>query len=355
MQPGFAIGATDRRFFDREIWRGMASQGWLGIPVSEEHGGMGLGLDAAGIVARVLGNACSPEPYVAAGLVAPVVLERCPSGDLRNEILPRVVAGELISCLAWQDVSGNYEFGPGAVQARDSGDGIVLSGEVRFVPVAEADAFAVVAANDDGPLLAWVARGSEGLDVETELLADGSASARLRFADATLPANGCLARGQIATEILAEAIDWGVIANCSQIIGCMERALELTLEYLKTRTQFGQPIGAFQVLQHRSVDLWVQLQLAQHTTAAAIAIAAAPDVTATGRALAASSAKARVGEVARLMCNETVQLHGAIGFTDEYDLGLYVNRMLSLAPYMGNASEHRQRYGNLRQNAGEQA
>jgi len=129
----------------------------------------------------------------------------------------------------------------------------------------------------------------------------------------------------------------------------MERCLELTLEFLKTRSQFGQQIGKFQVLQHRAVDLWMNKEVARHALTASVATVIAPDVPAAARAQATSSAKARIGQTALYLGNDSIQLHGAIGFTDEYDLALYVNRAISIAPYLGNAAQHLKRYGELKQ------
>ncbi len=128
----------------------------------------------------------------------------------------------------------------------------------------------------------------------------------------------------------------------------MDRCLALTLDYLKTRKQFGKPIGSFQVLQHRAVDLWMLKEVSEHATNAGIRTAMAPGVPPAARAIAASSAKARVGEAALRLVNEAIQLHGAIGFTDEYDLALYSNRALAIAPFLGNAAEHRKRYADLK-------
>lgn len=335
--------------FDRALWREMAEQGWLGILVDEAAGGLGLGLDAAATVARALGAAAAPEPFVAAGVMAPRILATCPGGQAR---LPAVMSGEQVACLAWQNTSGSLDFAASQVIAAAAGTGVKLSGECRFAPVAHADAFIVLARTDNGPALYWLPADSAGLSVEPEAHADGSASAWLSFNGVDVPSDNLLAGPDHAPAILARAIDEGIVTNCAELMGMMDRALELTLDYLKTRKQFGQAIGAFQVLQHRAVDLWMHKEVAGHATDAAVRLAGAPDVPPAARARAASGAKARVAQVALEMANETVQLHGAIGFTDEYDLGLYVNRTLALVPFLGNAAEHRARYGTFRQNAG---
>ncbi len=335
--------------FDREIWQDMAAQGWFSILVAEDEGGLELGLDAACVVAKACGAAAMPEPFCAAGVVAPLVLARCPPGAQRNAALASVVAGNTVASLAWQNAAGRLEVSQVGVKVEHMRSGVRLDGETRFVPVPHADAFIVAATAADGIGLYWLDARTAGLRISPEPHADGNASGRLDLGGVELPAADCLAQGDTATAILAEAIDVGTVVNCAELNGLIDHALQLTLEYLKTRQQFGQPIGAFQVLQHRAVDLWMHKEVAGHATNAAVRTLQSADLDAAARALAASSAKARVGNVARLIANETVQLHGAIGFTDEYDLGLYVNRLLALVPYFGNAAEHRARYGSIRQ------
>ncbi len=339
--------------FDRDLWRDMAGQGWFAIFVAERDGGLGLDgsleRDAAAAVAEALGRACAPEPFVAGGIIAPLVLARCAAGSVRDAALAEVIGGETIATLAWQGPTGELDPAGAPVRATSGGPVSVLDGEARFVPVAHADAFIVHARDANGDALVWVPAATPGLAITAEPQADGGACARLTFNAVEVLSSARLAGPEGAIAILDEAIDTGVIANCAEINGGVARALELTLDYLKTRQQFGRPIGAFQVLQHRAVDLWMAVEVARHATSGALARMAAPDATPASRAVAASSAKARVGEVARHIANETVQLHGAIGFTDEYDLGLYVNRLLATVPYLGNADEHRRRYARLRQ------
>ncbi len=335
--------------FDRGLWQEMAAQGWFGILVAEDLGGLGLELDAAVIVARALGTACAPEPFVAAGVMAPLLLARCSRITDRRDELAAVVSGQSIACPAWQDTGGAIAPERATVTAAATANGFHLTGEARFAAVAHADAFVVLADGTDGAGLYWVPADSANLVINPEAQADGGASGWLAFNDVVLARDAKLASGDDARAVVDEAVDIALVANCAELIGMIDRSLDLTLDYLKTRKQFGKPIGAFQVLQHRAVDLWMLKEIATHATNAAVRRLMNPDLPASARAVAASSAKARVGEVALKVANETVQLHGAIGFTDEYDLGLYVNRILARAPFLGNAGEHRTRYGELRQ------
>ncbi|MEM8974798.1 MAG: acyl-CoA dehydrogenase family protein [Pseudomonadota bacterium] len=338
--------------FDRNLWQEMAAQGWFGILADEASGGMELGLDAVAVVARALGQAAVPEPFVAAGVVAPKLLADCKAGATRDAALQDIVAGQSVATLAWQSPSGSFALDDIAVTAAEKEGAITLSGEARFVPIAAADSIIVAAKQAGGIGLWWLSSSTEGLTIEPEDQADGSRTGWLRLANVAVGPDSSLAPPNDGRDLIEAALDAGVVANCAELMGMMDRSLELTLDYLKVRKQFGQAIGSFQVLQHRAVDLWMQKEVARHATEAAIKALDSESVTPTARAISASSAKARVGEVALKMANETVQLHGAIGFTDEYDLGLYVNRILAAAPYLGNAADHRKRYGELKQDLG---
>ncbi len=338
--------------FERSQWQDMAAQGWFGILADEASGGMGLGLDSVAVVARALGQAAVPEPFVAAGVVAPNLLAGCSPGPCRDAALQDIITGGTVATLAWQSPSGSFTLDDIAVTAAAQDGAVTLSGEARFVPVAAADSFIVAAEQAGGVSLWWLPRNTEGLTIQPEDQSDGSRTAWLRLANVAVRSDNALAQPGEGRDLLAAALDSGVVANCAELMGMMDRSLELTLDYLKVRKQFGQAIGSFQVLQHRAVDLWMQKEVAGHATEAAIKALDSDGVTPAARAIAASSVKARVGEVALKMANETVQLHGAIGFTDEYDLGLYVNRMLAAVPYLGNAADHRKRYGELRQDLG---
>ena len=322
--------------FDRNLWQEMAAQGWFGILADEASGGMELGLDAVAVVARALGQAAVPEPFVAAGVVAPKLLADCKAGATRDAALQYIVAGQSVSTLAWQSPSGSF----------------ALSCEARFVPIAAADSIIVAAKQAGGIGLWWLSSSTEGLTIEPEDQADGSRTGWLRLANVAAGPDSSLAPPNDGRDLIEAALDAGVVANCAELMGMMDRSLELTLDYLKVRKQFGQAIGSFQVLQHRAVDLWMQKEVAGHATEAAIKALDSESVTPTARAISASSAKARVGEVALKMATERVHITGPNGFTAEYDLGLYVNRILAAAPYLGNAADHRKRYGELKQDLG---
>lgn len=336
--------------FDRSLWRAMGEQGWLSILVPEEQGGLGLGMAAASAVAERLGAACAPEPYVMAGLLTPYLLSQSSNQAQKQGLMPAVLSGGLLVSLAWQAAGGSLDPEQAEITARMQGGDVVLSGQCRFVVPALADAYLVLAKADSGPMLVLVEAAKIAAGRTLEPGPDGVASARLSLSEVKVPADAVLLSGAAALAALREALDLAVIAQCAELCGLMQRALEMTLEYLKTRQQFGAAIGSFQALQHRSVDLFIQQELARHATDAAVQKA---EQGTTGKALslAASSAKARAAQAAMLIGTQAIQLHGAIGFTDEYDLGLYMNRTVRLAATLGNAAWHRRRFGDLSEGA----
>lgn len=333
--------------YDRAVWKKMAELGWLGILVPESHGGLGLGLAEMAIVARGLARALVPEPLTATAVLAATALAAGENETLKREELPRLVSGECLSTLAWQEDAGQLD--PAATQTRavPFEGGYKLNGLKRFIPgAAQADAFLVSAQADNGLMLLWLPRDTAGARLEMEPLADGRSFGALSLRDALVPRGRVVAAGAAAQEALARAFDHGSAIAGAELAGVMERALEMTLDYLKTRVQFGKPIGAFQALQHRAVDLHIHKELANAVLDEALALldrGAGP----AARAALASRIKARCADAAMKITRETIQLHGAIGFTDEYDAGLYLKRALTLTAWLGHPSWHRRRYARL--------
>ena len=333
--------------FERSRWREMGDMGWLGVLIPEEQGGLGLDLDAALIIAEQLGRALYPEPYAASAVAATLSLMHGDNAALKQRLLPQLAEGNIIACLAWQGERGGLDLAQCAVSARGQGAERVLEGSSRFVATVGADGYVVAANAAQGLELHWIAHGASGLACETEVRADGSSGARLRFKAVAAPDQTRVAAGAGARAALQFALDHATLAASAELLGLMDCALELTLEYLRTRVQFGRPIGSFQALQHRAVDMYIQRELTRATLGASLALVLDPGCTPEQRGAAASSAKARATQAALAICKEALQMHGAIGYTDEYDLGLYFNRALALSAWLGNAGAHRSRYAAL--------
>ena len=346
LQPSRALRGQQPGY-DPDTWKLFAEQGWIGMAIGEEHGGQGLPFEATALVARELARILRPEPLVACGVFAATVLTHVGEGALPAQLLQEIAAGLRIVAVAWQDRFGSLDFTAAPVTGQPKGSGLLLDGRAHYVfPAVYADAFIVCAKSDGELILAAVDADSTGLSREPELRPDGTFSATLTFDGVPVAPDRVLARGADAERALRHGIAAAAIATSAELLGCMEQALEITIGYMKTRVQFDRPIGSFQALQHRTVDLYIQKELS------AAVLAEAVRTLETEQDLAriemdAARAKARCTHAALLIGRESIKLHGAIAYTDEYDVGLYLRRILSLAAFFGNASENRAAYAAL--------
>jgi alkylation response protein AidB-like acyl-CoA dehydrogenase len=333
--------------YERRIWTQMAELGWLGVLVPEEQGGLGLGLAEAAIIAEGLARGLAPEPYTAAAVLAVQTIARGDNETLKSQLLKDIASGSTIAVLAWQEQAGD-DVGNITMRATPFEGGYRLEGEKRFIAgAAGADGYLVAARTDKQRLaLFWIERNAPGLSTTLEMLADGRHFGAVALSDVTVPRDNLLASAAVAEQALEHALDSARVIASAELYGVMSKALELTLDYMRTRVQFGKPVGSFQALQHRATDLYIQQQLAFAALEHAIAaLEGEPD--ARTRAALASRVKARCSDAALTITRAAIQLHGAIGFTDEYDAGLYLKRAMVLAAWLGGATWHRRRYARL--------
>jgi len=332
--------------FDRDRWQSIANNGWLGLLLPKAMGGFGLGFAEACIVSEELGRGLIPEPITAAAVLAAGTLRGCDNTTLTDALLPAVIAGTKIPALAWQE--NNRDYNPDSIETRASADEncVRISGIKRFIPAAAgADGFLVTALGPEGTGLYWIESNSPGLALTLERSVDDVAWGTLELTGVPVPPQH-IARTSGAAEVVNRTVDEARLCACAELVGVMSQALNLTLEYVKIREQFGQRIGTFQALQHRLADLFIQQELSRNTLARAVAVFDST-LDPARRATAVSAAKARASDAALLIARQAIQLHGGIGFTDECDIGLYFKRTLVLAAWLGNASVHRERFGRI--------
>ena len=329
---------------DRKVWSQMAELGWLGVLVPEQYGGMGLQLGDMAIVAQGLARMLVPEPLAAAAVLGARVLADSKNEALKKKLLEGLVSGEVLPAVAWQEQAGTLDVNKMEMKATPFEGGFRVTGSKRFVVGASnADGYIVSANSAQGMQLLWVPKNAAGATMEFDLLADGRQSGTLKLADVAVSKDNVIHSGKAAADSLARAIDHTAVIASAELTGIMVRSLEITLEYLKTRVQFGKPIGSFQALQHRAVDLYIQQELSTAVLADVLAVLdGEPD--AKTRGAAASRAKARCTDAALLITRQSIQMHGAIGFTEDCDVGLYVKRAMTLAAWLGNGTAHRRRY-----------
>ncbi len=337
---------------DRAVWKQMADLGWLGVLVPEQYGGMGLQLGDMAIVAQGLARVLVPEPLTAVAVLATRVLADSNNHALKQKLLEGLVSGDTLPAVAWQEEASTLDVQKINMQATPFEGGFRVNGSKRFVVGASnADGYIVSARLSDpsaqGMQLLWVPRDAAGATLAFDALADGRQSGTLNLSDVSVAKENIINTGAAATASLARAIDHTAAIAGAELCGIMVRSLEITLEYLKTRVQFGKPIGSFQALQHRAVDLYIQQELSSAVLADCLAVLDGEhgvEPEAKTRSAAASRVKARCTDAALLITRQSIQMHGAIGFTEDCDVGLYVKRAMTLAAWLGNGNAHRRRY-----------
>jgi alkylation response protein AidB-like acyl-CoA dehydrogenase len=330
---------------DEGLWRALADQGWTGLLVAEEHGGLGLGLVEMAAVAEEMGRACLPGPFLST-LFASALVERAGSAGQRAKYLEPLAAGELKATVALLEEEADWE--PSGVQlAATRADGsFTLTGSKLFVPDAgAADLIICVARDGEQVVLLPVTRGAEGLAVRAAPSMDATRKLyEVEFNNVTVPEPEALGADGDARGALSSALDAATTVLCAEMVGAMQWILETSVEYAKTRQQFGRPIGSFQAVQHMCADMLVFTESAR--SASYYAAWALSEGEAAGPA-AVSVAKAYCSDAFREVANRGVQVHGGIGFTWEHDLQLYYKRSKSAETLFGDATFHRERLARL--------
>ncbi|MEW6256137.1 MAG: acyl-CoA dehydrogenase family protein [Pseudomonadota bacterium] len=328
---------------DEATFAGWSRLGWTAMLAPAAMGG-GLGLAEAAALHEELGKGLAGSPLIHSAHLPILAARRC-SGPAAPRVMAAIAEG--VPCaLAFQPAGGALDAQSGTVRVEEAGSNRRLHGEAHYVPAVGEGHLLVAARGESGVGLYRVDASAPGLRRAVARTADGQQIFSLMFDSVTIEAAdlvGLPGEGGRAADV---ALEQARILQAAFLLGLMRATLERTLDYLKTRKQFGRPIGAFQVLQHRAVDLFVQIEL----TAAAVAHAverAGESEDPLVLADAASSAKVRASEAALLVTREAVQMHGAIAYTQEHDIGLFLNQALTQAAALGNAAAHRRRYGLL--------
>lgn len=331
--------------YDADVFKEIAALGWCGILVPEKYDGLGLGFAEMAIVLEELAKGLLGEPLAATIVFGGRALQHGDNAALAASLLSRLSEGGLVPAVAWQEGDGGLDLSRTATRAEAEGNGVRINGRKRFVAGAgAADGFLVSAQSGAGLGLYWVERHAPGVSIDHEWRADGTPSAVVGFSGVRVKGSDVAASAAAGRLALERAVDETILMSCAEMCGVMQATLDMTLEYLRTRVQFGKPIGSFQALQHRSVDLYVQQQLARAVQSEAAAAFDGGKLDLVSRRRLASRAKARACEAGLRIGRDAVQLHGAIAIQDECNVGLYFKRALVLAAWLGNASEHRRRF-----------
>ncbi len=333
--------------FDRAAWKEMAEMGWAGIIIPEELGGSGMGYLTLGLVLEETGRTLTASPLLSTALTATTALLLAGNDAQKKEWLPKIAEGKAVATLA-VDEGAHHAPEKIALAAKKSGSGYTLSGKKSFVLDGGVADLLIVAARTSGKAgdksgvtLFLVAGNAKGLTREKLKSVDSRGVANLTFDNVEGTVLGSVDNG---FDVLDATLDRARAGLAAEILGAAAQSFETTLDYLKTRVQFGQVIGTFQALQHRAAKMFTDLELTRSCVEAALS---AIDKNANDVPALCSLAKAKASELDHLVSNEMVQMHGGIGMTDVHDAGLYLKRARAAEASFGGASYHRDRYARL--------
>ncbi|MDB5436133.1 MAG: acyl-CoA dehydrogenase [Phenylobacterium sp.] len=336
--------------FDPALWAEIVAMGWAGVIIPEAYGGVDLGYLTLGLILEETGRTLTASPLLASGLAAASAIVLGGSDEQKTEWLTRIAAGEIVATLA-VDEGAHHAPERIALKAEAFGNGWQLSGRKTFVFEGMAAGLFVVAARTAGHpgethgiTLFLVPAGVEGVTRERLAMVDSRGAAHVAFDEVEVAATQVLGPLHDGWDLLERTLDRARAGLAAEMLGAATQAFEITLEYLKTRVQFGQPIGAFQALQHRAAKMFSEIELSRSAVEAALQ---ALDADSPEAAEFASLAKAKMGDTLHLVSNEMIQMHGGIGMTDAYDAGFYIKRARVAEAAYGSQSFHRDRYARL--------
>lgn len=338
--------------FSRELWAAFADMGFTGILIPEAQGGLGLGYVEAGVVMEEIGHNLTASPFLASSVVAVTALRHAGSAAQQQRWLPALASGKSIATLAI-DEQAKHRPQHITMTASPRADGYTLNGRKTFVLDGHVADVLIVAARTSGAsadtvgiTLFLVDAKTPGVEIERVVMVDAHNSARVGFKDVVVSLDAVLGSLDGGWASLQAALNAGRAGAAAELLGVADEAFKRTVSYLKERKQFGQLIGEFQGLQHRTAKLYCDLELGR--SAVIRALQSLDEASASADASVAI-AKARVGSTATLAVQEGVQMHGGMGMTDEFEIGFFMKRARVLQELFGDASFHQNQLALLRQ------
>jgi alkylation response protein AidB-like acyl-CoA dehydrogenase len=343
--------ASDPLGFSPAIWKQFAELGWLALPIGEAYGGLGAGAIETGILMEAFGRGLVAEPYLATVVIGASLISECGTEAQKQAILPKVADGSLYLAFAHSERAARYDLAHVETTAKQTSDGWRIDGHKTAVLDGKAAGQIIVSARvadgngAAGKLCLFLApTGTAGLTARDFPRLGGGRACNLDLRDVRLGADALLGDGSDSLPKIQAVIDRALAALGSEAVGIMQIMLDRTLEYTKVRQQFGRPLSANQVIRHRLADMAMQCDEARSIALRAALMADAGPVE---RGRAASGAKAKIGKCARFVAEQAVQLHGAMGVTEELDIGSYFKRLLAFDTMFGGSAHHYRRHAAL--------
>lgn len=338
--------------FDRKNWDKFSELGWLALPIPEKYGGLGGSTVDAAVLLECFGRGLVVEPYQSSIILGGELLVKAGNEEQKLKVLPRLAEGTLLISLGHTEPKSRFNLAHVETTAEKKGDNFVLTGEKAVVHNAETANFFVISArtsgsktDKDGISLFLVDRNSDGVELRSYRTIDGLRASEITLNSVTIEADCLLGDLNGGFEAILSTIDRSCILLCAEAVGAMESAVTLTVNYIKEREQFGKPIGSFQVLQHRAVEMRGAKDFARALMYRAAGVV--DQSTPNERARAVSAAKVEMGRSGKLIGQEGVQLHGGMGMTDDMAIGHFFKRLTMLDVMFGNVDHHRRRFSEI--------
>ena len=337
--------------FDRKTWESVVEMGWTGVLVPEDHGGVGMGHVAAGVIAEEMGRTLMASPYLSTAVMGATAVVGYGSASQCNKWLPPLAAGSLNVAVA---VDEGRSHSPASISttAQPTERGFRISGSKFFVADGHVADLILVSArsagapNDtNGISLFLVPSAASGIEIQRQTMVDSRNSATVRLEGVEVDAETLLGEAGAGYSALEHVLDAGRACLAAEMSGSAQQCLAQTVDYITTRQQFGQPIGSFQALQHRAAHLFAEIEIGR---SAVIRALQALDAASDDRSLIVSVAKSKGGWVAQLAAQEAIQMHGGIGMTDELNIGFFLKRVRVAEALYGDTNFHADKFARLR-------
>ena len=329
--------------YDPAVWQKIGELGWLGVPFAESAGGFGGSFIECAVVLENLATTLVPEPYLASVVLGGMTLARAGDAAQHEAYLTPMIEGETTLALASSEPQSRYDVSAVETTATPGGGGYKLSGEKVWVLNGHQAEHLIVSAKAPGGVTLFVVpRDAEGVDVTVAKMIDGRKAAFIKLDNVAVGQDARLGEEGSGVEVLDRTMDYAAAAAVAEGVGVATTMLRMTIDYLGTREQFGVKIGSFQALQHRAVDMYAETELLRSISMASMVRADEDDIST--RRGDVSAAKVQLATSGIWVAQQSLQLHGGIGVTDEHDIGLYFKRMYALNALFGDEEHHVARF-----------
>jgi alkylation response protein AidB-like acyl-CoA dehydrogenase len=333
--------------FSAKNWAKFAELGWLALPIPEEYGGLGGSMSDTVILARAFGRGLVVEPYLSTVIIGAGLVAAAGTETQRNDILPKVAAGDMKLAFAHAERQSRYDLFDVATEARADGDGFVLTGQKAVAFNADTADRLIVSARVSGARrdcagigLFLVDPKADGVTVRAYPTQDGGRAAEVALTNVSIGSDAVLGPAEGGLAVIEAVVDYALVVLSAEATGAIEALNDQTREFLETRQQFGVALGTFQVLQHTAVDMFMEQEMtASLTERAAASVSGGPEV----RAKAAATTKVQAGRAGKFVGQSAVQLHGGMGMTNELPVGHYFKRLAMIDVTFGTADHHLKR------------